>query len=193
MLAGGTFSRIFCTVLSREFPFPLLPENYQLMSSSEAKQVPGNDLIVVRHSKVHGNGVFAARKIPAGTRIIEYGGARITQREADRRSGKDPENPFHTFFFSLESGKLIDGGDQGNDARWINHSCEPNCEAQEEHGHVYIHALRDLRRGEELNYDYGLIVEERHTPAVKRAYECRCGSPDCRHTMLAPKRPRRKA
>ncbi|MDB5798285.1 MAG: hypothetical protein JWP36_2187 [Paucimonas sp.] len=149
-------------------------------------------MIAVRHSKVHGNGVFATRKIAAGTRIIEYQGARITQREANKRSGQDPDNPFHTFFFSLESGKLIDGGDQGNDARWINHSCAPNCEAQEEDGHVYIHALRDLRRGEELNYDYGLIVEERHTPAVKRAYECRCGAPECRHTMLAPKRPKRK-
>jgi SET domain-containing protein len=163
------------------------------MSSCEAEQAIDNDLIVVRHSKIHGNGVFAARKIAAGTRIIEYKGCRISQREADRRAGQDPENPFHTFFFSLEGGKLIDGGDQGNDARWINHSCEPNCEAQEEGRRVFICALKDLKRGEELNYDYGLIVEERHTPAVKRAYECRCGSADCRHTMLAPKRARKKA
>lgn len=162
------------------------------MSRSSKGTELSQDLIVVRHSRIHGKGVFAARKIPAGTRIIEYRGERITQREANRRSGQDPDNPFHTFFFSLESGKLIDGGDNGNDARWINHSCEPNCEAQEEDGQVFIHALRDLKRGEELNYDYGLIVEERHTPAVKRAYECRCGSAECRGTMLAPKRPRKR-
>jgi uncharacterized protein len=149
--------------------------------------------IVVRHSKVHGNGVFATRKIPAGELVIEYQGERITQREADKRSGADPENPFHTFFFSLENGKLIDGGVDGNDSRWINHSCEPNCEAREEDGRVFIHALRDIRRGEELNYDYGLIVSERHTPAVKRSYGCRCGSPKCRGTMLAPKRKTRSA
>ena len=161
------------------------------MSRAPVQQASDNNLIVVRHSKIHGNGVFAARKIAAGTRIIEYQGVRITQRQADRRAGLDPENPFHTFFFSLEGGKLIDGGDQGNAARWINHSCEPNCEAQEEAGQVFIYALKDLKRGDELNYDYGLIVEERHTPAVKRAYECRCGAASCRHTMLAPKRPRK--
>lgn len=141
----------------------------------------------VRLSKVHGNGVFATRKIPAGTRIIEYGGKRISEKQADQRFGQDPNNPHHTFFFSLESGRLIDGGDQGNDARWINHSCEPNCEAQEEKGRVYIHALRDIRRGEELCYDYGLVVEQRMTKALKQAYACRCGSSDCRGTMLAPK------
>lgn len=157
--------------------------------SPSAKSSP---YFVVRNSKVHGKGVFAARQIPAGTQIIEYQGERITQREADRRSGQDPENPFHTFFFSLEGSKLIDGGSQGNDARWINHSCAPNCEAREEDGQVFIYALRDIKRGEELNYDYGLIVEERHTAAVKRAYQCRCGAETCSGTMLAPKRGRRK-
>ncbi len=144
--------------------------------------------IKVRHSKIHGNGVFATRKIPAGARIIEYEGKRITEKQAEKRFGLDPENPFHTFFFSLESGKLIDGGDQGNDARWINHSCAPNCEAQEEKGRVFIHALRDIARGEELNYDYGLVIDEKMTKALKKAYECRCGSADCRGTMLALKR-----
>ncbi len=144
--------------------------------------------IKVRHSKILGNGVFATRKIPAGARIIEYEGKRITEKQAEKRFGLDPENPFHTFFFSLESGKLIDGGDQGNDARWINHSCAPNCEAQEEKGRVFIHALRDIARGEELNYDYGLVIDEKMTKALKKAYECRCGSADCRGTMLALKR-----
>ncbi len=145
-------------------------------------------LIKVRHSRIHGNGVFAARKIPSGTRLIEYRGKRITEKQAEKRFGQDPENPYHTFFFSLDSGKLIDGGDEGNDARWINHSCAPNCEAQEEKGRVYIHALRDIRRGEELSYDYGLIIGERLTKAVREAYACRCGSEECRGTMLAVKK-----
>ncbi len=146
--------------------------------------------IKVRHSSIHGNGVFATRKIPTGARIIEYLGKRITEKQAEKRFGLDPENPYHTFFFSLESGKLIDGGDEGNDARWINHSCEPNCEAQEEKGRVFIHALRDIARGEELNYDYGLVIDEKMNKALKKAYECRCGNPSCRGTMLAVKKKR---
>ncbi len=149
--------------------------------------------IKVRHSKVHGNGVFAARKIPAGARIIEYQGKRITEKQAEKRFGQDPENPHHTFFFSLESGKLIDGGDEGNDARWINHSCEPNCEAQEEKGRVFIQAMRDITRGEELNYDYGLVIDEKMSKALKKAYECRCGSAECRGTMLAIKKKKKKS
>ncbi len=144
--------------------------------------------IKVRHSKVHGNGVFAIRKIPEGARVIEYQGKRITDKQAEKRFGQDPDNPHHTFFFSLESGKLIDGGDEGNDARWINHSCEPNCEAQEEKGRVYIHALRDIARGEELNYDYGLVIDEKLSKSLKKAYECRCGSESCRGTMLSIKK-----
>lgn len=146
---------------------------------------------VVRGSHIHGRGVFAAREITEGTRIIEYKGERITAEEAVKRHGRDPDNPHHTFFFSLEDGRLIDGDAGGNSARWINHACEPNCEAREENGRVFIYALRDILPGEELGYDYGLIIEERHTPAVKRDYACHCGAPTCRKTMLAPKRKKR--
>jgi uncharacterized protein len=141
----------------------------------------------VRRSKLHGNGVFAARKIPAGTRIIEYGGKRISAKEADRRHPTNPDDPFHTFFFALSSGRVIDGGDEGNDARWINHSCQPNCEAQEgKHGkRVYIVALEDIARGTELSYDYGLVLDGRITKALKEGYKCLCGTPPCRGTMLA--------
>lgn len=144
--------------------------------------------IVVRHSTIHGNGVFATRKIAADSCIIEYAGDRVTARQAASRQGTDPDNPFHTFFFSLESGRLIDGASNGNDARWINHCCEPNCEAREEDGKIFIYALRDIKRGEELNYDYGLVVSERHTPKLKKSYECLCGAATCRKTLLAPKR-----
>ena len=157
-------------------------------SSDDHPLTNSTPLIKVRHSRIHGNGVFAARKIPAGTRIIEYRGKRITEKQAEKRFGQDPDNPHHTFFFSLDNGRLIDGGDEGNDARWINHACEPNCEAQEEKGRVYIHALRDIRGGEELSYDYGLIIGERLTKSVKAAYACHCGAVECRGTMLAMKK-----
>ncbi len=143
---------------------------------------------VMRRSQLHGNGLFARRKIPAGTRAIEYGGKRITAEEADRRHPANPDDPFHTFFFALASGEVIDGGDHGNDARWINHSCMPNCEAQESrHGkRVYIVALRDIQRGEELCYDYGLVLDGRITKKLKENYRCFCGASSCRGTMLAP-------
>lgn len=146
----------------------------------------------VRQSPVHGNGVFALRAIPAGERIIEYRGERITWDEATRRAAERGGPVNHTFYFSLADGNVIDGGKRGNDARWINHACEPNCEAYEDDGRVYIHALRDIDAGEELNYNYALIYDERHTPALKRLFACRCGTPACTGTMLAPKKRSRK-
>jgi SET domain-containing protein len=160
--------------------------------TSEAPQKPW---YVVRTSKLHGNGVFAARKIPAGTRVIEYGGERITAKEADRRHPTNPDDPFHTFFFTTTSGKVIDGGSRGNDARWINHSCEPNCEAQEGRAgkRVYIFALRDIKRGEELYYDYGLVLDGKISKAMIEGYKCLCGSKNCRGTMLAlPEKKKKK-
>ena len=145
---------------------------------------------IVRQSKIHGRGVFAARAIPAGTRVIEYAGTRISAKEADRRHPTNPDDPFHTFFFALSSGRVIDGNEEGNDARWINHACDPNCESLEGKGgkRVHIIARRDIRRGEELNYDYGLVIDEKMTKTLKSQYQCRCGSANCRGTMLAIKK-----
>lgn len=164
-----------------------------MTSSSKSKPAKSSDkpAFIVRNSAIHGRGVFATRNIPADTFVVEYEGERISEKQAAKRHGADPENPYHTFFFSLENGKMIDGGVDGSDARWINHACEPNCEAREEKKRVYIYTLRDIKRGEELNYDYGLVVDERQTKAVKKAYECRCGAASCRHTMLAPKSKKR--
>jgi len=141
----------------------------------------------VRRSPLHGNGVFAARDIPAGTRIIEYTGTRITPEQADERHPANPDDPFHTFYFSLSGGKVIDGGDKGNDARWINHSCAPNCETEENASgtRVYVMALRDIDEGEELFYDYGLVMEGKITKKLRAQYLCLCGSENCRGTMLA--------
>jgi SET domain-containing protein len=156
------------------------------MSPSAKK--PASQLYEVRKSPVHGNGVFALTDIDAGDRIIEYRGERISWDAATERAAARGGPINHTFYFSLADGQVIDGGKRGNDARWINHACEPNCEAFEEDGKVYIHAMRNIAAGEELNYNYALIYDERHTPALKRLFACRCGAPSCTGTMLAPKR-----
>ncbi len=142
---------------------------------------------VVKSSGIHGRGVYAARPIRKGERIIEYKGELVSWREADRRPPSDPKDPNHTFLFALSDGKrVIDAAVGGNSARWINHSCAPNCETEEsEDGRVYIEAIRTIGRGEELFYDYGLVLDERITPTVKKQYECRCGARRCRGTMLA--------
>ena len=144
--------------------------------------------IEVRQSGVHGRGVYALTPIAAGTRIIEYTGERISWEEAVERHPHDPAQPNHTFYFHLDGGLVIDALYGGNDSRWINHACEPNCEAEEVDGRVFIQALRDLAPGEELFYDYGLVLDERHTAKVKKQFACWCGAATCRGTMLAPKR-----
>ena len=142
--------------------------------------------ITVRQSGVHGKGVFTTQAVRSGTRLIEYQGERISWKEALRRHPHNPAEPNHTFYFALENGDVIDGGVKGNSARWINHSCAPNCEAREEEGHVYIHALRDIAPGEELFYDYGLVIDAKQTKKLKQEYACHCGAANCRGTMLAP-------
>lgn len=143
----------------------------------------------VRASAIHGTGVFAARTIEPGERIVEYRGERIVWDEALRRAEIKGGPLNHTFFFSLSDGRVIDGGSGGNAAHFINHSCEPNCEAFEhEDGRVYLYAMQPIAAGEELSYNYALVYDGRHTAAVRRAFACRCGAPGCRGIMLAPKR-----
>ena len=149
---------------------------------------PAGRRIQVRRSGVHGKGVFAVRDIEAGEVLIEYTGERITWAEALDRHPHDPLQPDHTFYFHIDESCVIDANVGGNAARWINHACSPNCEADEVDGRIFIQALRDIEAGEELFYDYGLVIDERYTPALKKRFECRCGTPGCRRTMLAPKR-----
>jgi SET domain-containing protein len=144
--------------------------------------------IVVRCSKVHGRGVFAKVTLPARERVIEYKGERIRWDEALRRHPHDPAQPNHTFYFSLDDGSVIDGNVNGNSARWINHSCQPNCEAEEIEGRVFIKTLQPIQAGDELFYDYGLVIDARYTKKLKQEYACFCGTARCRGTMLAPKR-----
>lgn len=142
----------------------------------------------VRNSGIHGKGVFALTRIPAGTRLIEYTGERLTEAEVDRRYAKD-DSP-HTFLFALDDGMVIDATEGGNSARWINHSCAPNCEAVDDGDRIYIETLRAIRPGEELSYNYRIELEERHTPKLKRLYQCRCGARRCKGTILHTKKKR---
>ena len=137
---------------------------------------------------MHGLGAFAVRWIPEGTRLIEYAGARITPVEADERYPEVPGEVHHTYLFAIDDDIVIDASVNGNEARFINHSCDPNCDAVVEDDRIWIETIRDVAAGEELAYDYAFILPERHTPAAKRRYPCNCGSSKCRGTILARKR-----
>ncbi len=151
---------------------------------------PGRRRIQTRRSGVHGKGVFALEDIASGTTIIEYVGELISWTEAQRRHPHNPDDPNHTFYFQIDDERVIDALVGGNSSRWINHACAPNCEADVVNDRVFIRALRDIAAGEELNYDYGLTVDERYTRKLKASYPCWCGAPTCRGTLLAPKRRR---
>jgi len=135
--------------------------------------------IEIRESAVHGRGVYAAQFIPKGKRIIEYTGERVSWEAAP----DDRDNP-HTFNFGLENGVVINPEVGGNDARWINHSCDPNCEAVEEEDRIFIYALRKIQAGEELLYDYHMELDEPVTESTKKKFACHCGAPSCRGTMI---------
>ena len=161
-----------------------MPQKASSAKSSDARRIQ------TRRSGVHGKGVFALVDLAEGETLIEYVGEVINWDEALRRHPHDPQDPNHTFYFHIDEDHVIDAKHGGNSSRWINHSCKPNCEADEEGGRVFIRALRDIAAGEELFYDYGLVIDERLTPKLKRDYPCHCGSPICRGTLLAPKRRR---
>ncbi|NBX56054.1 MAG: SET domain-containing protein [Betaproteobacteria bacterium] len=155
------------------------------MAKNNPVATPSGRRIQTRRSGVHGKGVFAVQPIPKGDTVIEYVGEIITWKEADRRHPHDPKDPNHTFYFHIDDKHVIDALYGGNSSRWINHACEPNCEADVEEGRVFIKALRNIRPGEELNYDYGLVIDAPLTPELKAEYACWCGASSCRGTMLA--------
>jgi len=145
-------------------------------------------LIEVRNSPVHGSGVFAVAAIAKGTRIIEYLGERLSHKAADDRYDDHDVNDNHTFLFIVDKHTVIDAAVGGNDARFINHQCEGNCESVIEHRRVFIEAARDIAPGDELGYDYEIGREKDDPPDVDEIYACRCGSPKCRGTMIWPPR-----
>ena len=140
-----------------------------------------------RRSGVHGKGVFALVDLAEGEMLLEYAGEVIKWKEALRRHPHDPQNPNHTFYFHIDDKHVIDGKFGGNSSRWINHSCAPNCEAEDEEGRIFIKALRNIKAGEELFFDYGLVIDSPYTKELLADYACWCGAKNCRGTMLAPK------
>jgi hypothetical protein len=144
---------------------------------------------VVRHSAIHGTGVFATRDIAAEEEVVEYAGRRLTHAEADALY---PDDNGHTFLYELNERYMIDAAVDGNDARWINHSCDPNCEVYLEESEdgdpakdrLVICAMRSIRAGEELTYDYGIVTREPITEEERRLWACRCGAANCRGLML---------
>jgi len=150
-------------------------------------------LFEVRHSPIHGHGVFALRKIRKGTTVAEYLGDRVSHAEADVRYGNKAPDDNHTFLFTVDARTVIDGGIGGNDARYINHACDPNCESTTAGKRVFIEAIRTIQPGEELAYDYQIQRDADDPPNVDEIFACRCGSPKCRGTMLEPRRTARKS
>jgi SET domain-containing protein len=149
-------------------------------------------LFEVRHSPIHGYGVFAARRIRKGTTVVEYLGDRVTHAQADARyEDKDP-NDNHTFLFTVDAKTVIDGGVNGNEARYINHGCDPNCESTTRNKRIFIDAIRTIQPGEELAYDYQIQRDSDDAPNVDEVFACRCGAKSCRGSMLeAAKKPRK--
>ena len=150
--------------------------------------------ITTRRSAIHGNGMFAVASIKKGERLIEYKGRRRTHEDVDAGDSGDIDSG-HTFLFTLNDDWVIDANFEGNDARWINHSCAPNCEAildenedDAQQSRVFIEAIHAIKPGEELTYNYGITLADRHTPRLKKIWACRCGSKTCTGTMLKPKR-----
>jgi SET domain-containing protein len=145
-------------------------------------------LYEVRHSPIHGYGVFAVRRIRKGTTVAEYLGDRVSHEEADSRyENKDP-NDNHTFLFTVDSKTVIDGGVGGNDARFINHGCDPNCESTTQNKRIFVEAIKTIQPGEELAYDYQIQRDPEDPPDVDEIFACRCGAEKCRGSMLVARR-----
>ncbi|MBI2795255.1 MAG: SET domain-containing protein-lysine N-methyltransferase [Gemmatimonadetes bacterium] len=142
----------------------------------------------MRPSGIEGLGAFATERIAPGVRLIEYAGERLTPAAAEARYPDAEGERHHTCLFAIDDEVVIDAAVNGNEARFINHSCAPNCDAVIDAGRIWIETIHDIEPGEELAYDYAYVLTERHTPAAKRRYPCHCGAATCRGTILARKR-----
>lgn len=159
------------------------------MATSKTSTAP---LVKARKSKIHGTGVFALQDIPKGKRIIEYVGDRVSHAEADRRYEHRPIEDNHTFLFIVDSRIVIDAGQNGNDARFINHGCNPNCETVTDKRRIFIESIRPIKKGDELFYDYQIKRDRHDPPNIDEIFACRCGAKNCRGSMLEPKKEKKK-
>lgn len=146
-----------------------------------------NTYFLIRNSRVHGKGAFALKDIRKGTRLVEYVGENISAEESDKRYDDTNVKNHHTFLFSVDNRKVIDATYGGNESRFINHSCDPNCDAIIEKRRVYIESNRTIRKGEELAYDYNYERTPKTTKKDEKLYKCLCGSDECRGTILSAK------
>lgn len=149
-------------------------------------------LFELRTSPIAGTGAFAIQPIPKGTRLIEYTGEKISHEEADKRYDDEKSATSHVVLFTLDRNTVVDAGVGGNEARFFNHSCAPNCESEVENGHIWLDTIRDVAPGEELTYDYALTRETEDDEAEEARYPCHCGAPGCRGTLLEPRKPKKK-
>lgn len=138
-----------------------------------------SEWIEVRQSKVHGTGIFASKDIPEGTKIIEYIGRQMTKSQADKIADRDFESNQKdndagaVYLFEVTKKIDIDGNVDYNTARFINHSCDPNCESEIINNHIFIIAFKDIKKGDELNYDYGYDIDDYED------HPCECGAKNC--------------
>lgn len=176
-------SRVYVRVRARAcVPIQVIRENMPRTALAPS----GGRRIQTRRSGVHGKGVFAVQDLAEGEVLVEYVGEIVSWQEAQDRHPHDPSQPNHTFYFHIDEDRVIDANYGGNSSRWINHSCAPNCYTDERDGRIFIVALRNIAAGEELSYDYGLIIDEPYTRKLKAEYPCWCGAATCRGTLLAP-------
>ena len=130
--------------------------------------------------------MFARGPIAKGTRVIEYTGEKITNAEADARCGDESIGRHHTFLFAVSSRTVVDASHGGSEARFINHSCDPNCETVIERGRIFVDAIKNIPAGAELSYDYWYSTDDTYTDEeLRRLYPCRCGTPKCRGTLAS--------
>lgn len=161
------------------------------MHQKKSEKLPVSDNsypFEIRASPIQGTGAFAVTYIPPGTRLIEYSGERLTPSEAEARYPEVEGERHHTYLFAIDDDVVIDASVGGNEARFINHSCAPNCDAVIDNGRIWIESIDHIVTGEELAYDYAYILKERHTLSAKRKYPCNCGVESCRGTILGKKR-----
>src|SRR5579859_3612095 len=131
-------------------------------------------MLELRNSPIHGKGLFATEDIPAGQRLIEYTGELIDRKEATRRDNADPNGI--TYIVEIDDEHFIDGAFGGNDFRYVNHSCDPNCTLVRHSLRVFLTSKRPIKAGEELTFDYAF---DKNSPRQS----CHCGSPNCRGTI----------
>ena len=156
-------------------------------------KLPKEPLFEVRQSNIQGRGAFALVPIRKGTLIAEYTGERVGNEEADRRYDDAKMKRHHTFLFVISNRTVVDGAVDGNDSIYINHSCDPNCSTYVERGRIFIEAVKNIRKDEELTYDYLYDRADDAKEGIEDYYKCHCGAKKCRGTILAPETEAEKA